>query len=81
MLNKRKIRRTEKYLVKWKGFTAEHDTWEKGEDLGHAKEALEKFEGRMNVEVRRQEKLEMAEKKNFKRGELLGKFMAKMLYR
>ena len=61
-------------------FTAEHDTWEKGEDLGHAKEALEKFEGRMNVEVRRQEKLEMAEKKDFKRGELLGKFIAKMLY-
>ena len=34
----------------------------------------------MNVEVRRQEKLEIAEEKDFKRGELLGKYMAKMLY-
>ena len=34
----------------------------------------------MNVEVRRQEKLDIAEKKDFKRGELLGKYMAKMLY-
>ena len=32
------------------------------------------------MEVRRQEKLEMAEEKDFRRGELLEKFMAKMLY-
>jgi len=41
---------------------------------------LEEFEGRMNVEVRRQEKLDIVEEKNFRRGELLGKFTAKMLY-
>jgi len=41
---------------------------------------LEKFEGRINVEVRRQEKLDIVEKKNFRRGELPGKYMAKMLY-
>ena len=70
----------EKYLIRWKGFTAEHDTWEKKEDLGNAKEALEEFEGRMNVEVRRQEKLDMVKERNFRRRELLGKFMAKMLY-
>jgi len=35
----------------------------------------------MNVEVRRQEKIDMAEEKNFRRGELLGKFMVKILYR
>ena len=34
----------------------------------------------MNIEVRRQEKLEMAEEKDFKRGKLLEKFTAKMLY-
>jgi len=34
----------------------------------------------MNAEVRRQEKLDMAEEKDFKRGELLGKYTAKMLY-
>jgi len=41
---------------------------------------MEKFEGRMSAEVRRQEKLDMIEKKNFKRGELPRKYMAKMLY-
>jgi len=41
---------------------------------------LEEFERRMNAEVRRQEKLDIAKEKNFKRGELLGKYTAKMLY-
>ena len=44
-------------------------------------EALEEFKERMNVEVRRQEKINMAEERDFRRGELPGKFMAKMLYR
>jgi len=39
--------------VQWKGFTAEYDTWEKGEDLGNARKALEEFERRMNTEVRK----------------------------
>jgi len=49
--------------------------------LKNAGKALEEFEERMNVEVRRQEKIDMAEERNFRRGELLEKFMAKMLYR
>jgi len=40
---------------------------------------LKEFEGRMNVEVRRQEKLDMMEKKDFKRRELLEKYTAKIL--
>jgi len=80
ILNKRKIRGIDKYLVRWKGFTAEHDIWEKKEDLGNAREVLKEFEGRMNAEVRRQEKLDMEEEKDFRRGELPGKFTAKMLY-
>jgi len=40
---------------------------------------LKEFEGRMNVEVRRQEKLDIMEKKDFKRGELLEKYTAKIL--
>jgi len=80
ILNKRKIRGIDKYLVRWKEFTAEHDTWERKEDLGNAREVLEEFEERMNAEVRRQEKLDMEEEKDFRRGELPGKFMAKMLY-
>ena len=34
----------------------------------------------MNTEVRRQEKLDRVEEKDFRRGELPEKFMAKMLY-
>ena len=41
---------------------------------------VEEFEGGMNVEVRRQEKLDIVEERDFRRGELLGKYMAKMLY-
>ena len=44
------------------------------------REALEEFEGRMNVEIRRQKKINMVEKRYFRRGELPGKFIAKMLY-
>ena len=71
----------DKYLVQWKGFIAEHDTWEKRENLGNTKEVLEEFEGRMNVEVRRQKRIDMAEERDFRREELLGRFIAKMLYR
>jgi len=42
---------------------------------------LEEFERRMNAEVRRQEKLDMAEERDFRQGELPEKFMAKRLYR
>ena len=80
ILNKKKIRGVEKYLVRWKGFMVEHDTWERREDLGNMKEVLEEFKGRVDTEVRRQEKIDRAEERNFRRGELLGKFTAKMLY-
>ena len=75
------IKGVEKYLVRWKEFMAESDTWEKKEDLENTREALKEFEERMDAEVRRQEKLEMAEEKNFRRRELPGKFTAKILYR
>jgi len=44
ILNKWQIRGKHKYLVRWKGFTAESDTWEGRENLGNAKEAIEEFE-------------------------------------
>jgi len=37
ILNKRKIRGVDKYLVRWKGFTVEYDTWERKENLGNAR--------------------------------------------
>ena len=49
--------------------------------MENIREVLEEFEGRMNTEVRRQEKLDIAEEKNFRRGKLPGKFIAKILYR
>ena len=55
ILNKRKIRGKDKFLVRWKGFTAEEDTWESRENLQNAEELLREFEeeyGRDNREVR-----------------------------
>ena len=52
----------------------------KKKNLKNAEEALEEFEGRMNVEVRRQERIDMAKERDFRRGKLLGKFTARMLY-
>ena len=49
----------------------EHDTWEKREALENARETLEEFEEKINVEMRKQEKLDMAEERDFRRGELL----------
>jgi len=81
ILNKRKVREVVKYLVQWKKFMAEHDSWEKEKDLENMKKVVAEFKGRINAEVRRQEKLGMVKKKDFRRGELLGKYTVKMLYR
>jgi len=59
---------------------AESDTWEKREDLENAREALEEFGRRIDAEVRKQERIDMAEEKDFRRGELPGKYMAKLIY-
>jgi len=83
ILNKRKIRGVDKYLVQWKGFTAESDTWEKEEDLKNTKELVNDFEGRIGAEIRRQEEVveKKREKEEYRRMELPGKYMAKVLYR
>jgi len=52
ILNKEKIREVEKYLIWWKGFTVEGDTWERRENLKNAEELIEEFE-RGEVVVRR----------------------------
>ncbi len=48
--------------------------------MKNAEEAIKEFEGRMSAEVRRQERIDMAEERNFRREELPGKFTARMLY-
>jgi len=80
ILNKKKIRGVEKYLVYWKRFTVEHDTWERREDLENAKEVLKEFKERIDTEVRRQEKIDRAEEQNSRREELPERFIARMLY-
>ena len=52
ILNKKKMRGVEKYLIRWKGFTAKGNTWERRENLKNAEELIEEFEKR-GIEVRR----------------------------
>ena len=75
ILNKKKIRGVEKYLIRWKGFTAEGDTWERKENLKNAEKLIEEFE-RGEIVVRR----EVEEEGEYKRMELPGKYTAKLLY-
>jgi len=75
ILNKKKIRGVEKYLIRWKGFTVEGDTWERRENLKNAEELIEEFE-QGGIEVRKQEE----EVEEYRRMELLGKYTAKLLY-
>jgi len=44
ILNKRTVRGKEKFLVRWKGYTVEEDTWENKENLENVKELVEEFE-------------------------------------
>ena len=44
ILNKKKMRGVEKYLIRWKGFTAEGDTWERRENLKNTEELIKEFE-------------------------------------
>ena len=67
---------------------AESDIWEKKENLEHAKELVNEFERKLGMEVRRQEGVEQRWRiklnpraDEFKRIELLEKFIAKLLYR
>ena len=51
VLNKKKIRGVEKYLIRWKGFTVEGNTWERRENLKNAEELIKEFE-KGGIEVR-----------------------------
>ena len=70
-----------KYLVWWKEFTAEYNSWEREEDLENAKEVVAEIKKRVNTEVRKQEKLDIVEERDSRRGELPEKYTAKMLYK
>ena len=80
ILNKRMIRGKKKFLVRWKGYTMEEDTWENRENLENAKELVEEFERIYREEVKelRWQKQE-EEEKEFSQ-ELPREFTAKLLY-
>jgi len=50
------------------------------EDLRNVKEVLKELEGRINTEVRRQEKIDKAKEQNSRREELSRRFTARILY-
>ena len=67
----KKIQKVVKYLVHWKIFIVEHNIYKRKKDLENTKKIVAKYEKRMSIEVRRQEKLEMEEEQDFRRGELV----------
>ena len=78
-----------KYLVRWKGYTVEKDTWKGLENLGNAMDLVEEFEKKIReekikkVQMRKEKKKEKAlnpEEKVFKRSELSRKYTTKILF-
>ena len=64
ILNKRIVWGKEKFLVRWKGYMVEEDTWKSRENLENAKELVEEFEreyGEETEELRQQEQKEEEE--------------------
>ena len=87
ILNRQERRGKTKYLVKWKEYTAEENTWEGLENLKNAMKKVEEFEKeRFKEEIRRirikkgKEMKLNPEAEEFKRGELLERYMAKLSY-
>ena len=74
--------------MRWKGFMAENNTWERKEDLENIKELVNKFEKRLEAEVRWQEEINKRwkvklniNKEEFRKSELPEKYIAKVLFR
>ena len=87
ILDRQEKRGKTKYLVKWRGYTAEENTWEGLENLKNAMKKVEEFEkGRFEEEIRRirmkkgKEMKLNPEAEEFKREELPGRYTAKLLY-
>ena len=87
ILDRQERRIKTKYLVKWKEYMVEENTWEELENLKNVREKIEEFEkGRFEEEIRiirmkkgKEIKLNL-EAEEFRRGELPEKYMVKLLY-
>ena len=87
ILDKQERREKTKYLMKWKGYMAEGNIWEELENLKNAREKIEEFKkGRFEKEIQRikikkgKEIKLNPEAEEFRRGELPGRYTAKLLY-
>ena len=81
ILNKRKVRGKNRFLVWWKGFIVEGDTWESRKNLENAKDLLKEFKEeykRDNWRVRKQEENE--EEGDYWRGTMLEWYMVRRLF-
>jgi len=54
---------------------AKYDSWKK-KDLENAKVVVAEFERRLNTEVRQQERIDIEKEQDFRRKELLEKYMS-----
>ena len=87
ILDRQERRGKTKYLVKWKGYMAEENTWKGLENLKNAMEKIEEFEkGRFEEEIWRirikkgKEMKLNPEAEEFRKGELSGRYTVKLLY-
>jgi len=79
ILNKQQVRGKDKYLVCWKGFMAESNTWERRENLKNTKEVIKEFKKEYQRDIEDVAQQEH-EEGMFQQGELPGKFTVKILY-
>jgi len=77
ILSKRKRYGKVEYLVQWKGYMAEEDTWEKEGNLGNAQEAVEEYKKEYEKMARR---IRKEEDGAYNRSELPGRYTTKVLY-
>ena len=77
ILNKRKFRGKNRYLVQQKEYMAEKDTQKLNKNLGNVQELVERFEEEHSKRVRQVKKDNIRKSRE---GELLGKYIAKLLY-
>ena len=88
ILNRQERRGKMRYLVKWKKYMMEENTWEELENLKNVGEKVEEFEKerfeeeiwRIRIKKGKEMKLN-PEAEEFRKGELLGRYIAKLLYR